>query len=142
MVVGGADPSVGPGGYSLGGGHSPISPLYGLSSDFTTEYYMVDAQANIVHVYNTSGTNTSIDDLFWALKGGGGSTFGVVINITFIMHNAQENAVWTQLEYEYSFYEILGLQSNFVLDTMLNNLWNIAKTEQLDSKWVDISWFL
>ena len=69
IVVGGSDPGVGPGGYSLGGGHSPISPHYGLSSDFTTEYYMVDAQANIVRVYNTSGANTTIDDLFWSLKG-------------------------------------------------------------------------
>ena len=54
IIVGGADPSVGPGGYSLGGGHSPISPSYGLSSDWTLEYFMIDSNSNILHIYNTS----------------------------------------------------------------------------------------
>eukprot|EP01084_Bolivina_argentea_P165768 287923_1 len=65
IVVGPDDASVGPGGSSLRGGHSPIGPHYGLVSDFTTEYYIVDANANIIHVYNTSGVNQTIDDLFW-----------------------------------------------------------------------------
>ena len=135
MIVGGADPSVGPGGYSLGGGHSALSPTYGLSSDFTTEYYMIDANANIIHIYNTSGQNQTIDDMFWALKGGGGGTFGVIINITFLLHNPQPQALWTELSCEYSFYEIPAIQQNYVLDTMLNNLWQIAKSGELDPKW-------
>ena len=69
IIIGGSDPTVGPGGFSMGGGHSPLSPHYGLASDFTTEYFMVDAEANIVHVKDTMGYNKTIDDLFWSLRG-------------------------------------------------------------------------
>ena len=41
LIVGGQDPSVGVGGYSLGGGHSVLTPFYGLSADFVKEYYKI-----------------------------------------------------------------------------------------------------
>ena len=69
IVLGGGDPTVGPGGYSIGGGHSALTPFYnGLASDFITQFFMVDAQSNIIHIYNTSGLNSTIDDLFWSLR--------------------------------------------------------------------------
>eukprot|EP01083_Nonionella_stella_P211833 765495_1 len=70
IIIAGSEPTVGPGGCSTGGCHSPLGPLYGLGSDFITEYYMVDANSSIIHVYNSSD-NAYISDLFWALKGGG-----------------------------------------------------------------------
>eukprot|EP01084_Bolivina_argentea_P237133 398628_1 len=105
VVLGAGDNSVGPGGYSSLGGHSPLAPRYGLSSDYIIEYYIVDANANIVHVFNTSGTNQSIDNLFWSLRGGGASTFGVVLNITFqlikVRDDNEPNNVYTTLECAY-----------------------------------------
>eukprot|EP01084_Bolivina_argentea_P269841 458715_1 len=124
MVVGGSDPSVGPGGYTLGGGHSPLSPAYGMSSDFITEYYMVDAKSDVVHIYNTSGINPDIDELFWSLKGGGGSTFGVIVNLTFSMHKPEPNSVFTCIYCNY-----------FISDKVFTNLFNLMNTGQLDSKW-------
>eukprot|EP01084_Bolivina_argentea_P020535 38186_1 len=135
IVIGPADPSVGPAGYALGGGHSPISPAFGLSTDFTTEYYMVDADANIIHVYNTSGLNTSIDNLFWALRGGGGGTFGAIINITFEMHKPAENAIITAIQCAYSFYEYPIIRENYILSYILNNFFQLIQTKQLDPKW-------
>ena len=69
IVVGGSDPGVGPGGWSLGGGHSVIGPHYGLGSDFVTDYWMVDAKGDLVHIHDTQGRNRTEDDLFWSLRG-------------------------------------------------------------------------
>ena len=74
----------------MGGGHSPITPSYGLAVDFVTELYLVDSNASVIHVTNTS-QDSNIRDLFWAIRGGGGSTFGVVVNITFKTHDPPNN---------------------------------------------------
>ena len=74
-----------------------MTPTYGLASDFTIDYYMVDAQSNIVHIYNTSGKNQTIDELFWSLRGAGGGTFGVIINITFALHEVSKEYKYTQV---------------------------------------------
>eukprot|EP01084_Bolivina_argentea_P080076 145096_1 len=138
IIVGGSDPGVGPGGYSMGGGHSILSPHYGLSSDFTTEYYIVDAQTNIIHVYNTSGINQTIDDLFWSLRGGGGSTFGVVINITFELHTPiqpmADNPI-TAVFCVYDFYEQPIKKQNFIGDIILKNVFELIRSNQIDSHW-------
>ena len=38
-----------------------------------------------MRVYDTNGKNQTIDNLFWSMKGGGASTFGVILNITFAL---------------------------------------------------------
>lgn len=76
-VVGGADPHVGVGGWTLNGGHSPISSLYGMGADqvLSLEVVTADGQHLIVN-------ETSSPDLFWALRGGGGSTFAIMLSVT------------------------------------------------------------
>eukprot|EP01084_Bolivina_argentea_P165769 287924_1 len=135
ILIGPDDPSVGPGGSSLRGGHSPLSPHFGLSSDFTLEYFMVDANANIIHVYNTSGVNQTIDDLFWSLKGGGGSTFGVIVNITFKVHTPESGSVFTKLLCDYSFYSDPITKQHFIGDILFNNLFQAIKNGSLDDEW-------
>eukprot|EP01084_Bolivina_argentea_P093996 169005_1 len=107
VLVGAGDPSVAPGGHSSLGGHSPLTPQYGVASDFIQEFYIVDANGNILHVHDTFGANKSIDSLFWAMKGGGASTFGVILNITFQLNKVekeQSNDVYTMLVCYYSLY--------------------------------------
>eukprot|EP01084_Bolivina_argentea_P189040 325228_1 len=135
IIIGGSDPDVGPGGYSLGGGHSPITPQFGLSSDYTTEYYMVDAQSNIVRIYNTSGKNQTIDDLFWSLKGGGGSTFGVIINITFALHVPETQNKFTRVSCYYNWFKHPLSEEGFIGDYILQNYFELIVTEQLDEHW-------
>jgi FAD/FMN-containing dehydrogenase len=65
------------GGFAQGGGHAPFSSKYGLAADNILEYKVVTADGRLV-VAN-SQTNT---DLFLALRGGGGGTFGVVVEAT------------------------------------------------------------
>lgn len=81
-VVGGEGETVGVmGGYIQGGGHSPLTPLYGIGADSVLSYEVVTADGDFVVANSTSNT-----DLFWALRGGGGSTFGVAISVTVRAH--------------------------------------------------------
>ena len=66
------------GGWAQGGGHSYLSSEFGLGADLVLEYKVVTADGNLV-VANA----VSNPDLFWALRGGGGGTFGVVVEATF-----------------------------------------------------------
>ena len=58
------------GGYFLGGGHSPLSSIYGLAADQVLAMEVVLASGRFVTV-----TEQSNPDLFWALRGGGGGKF-------------------------------------------------------------------
>lgn len=77
-VVGGECNTVGlAGGYTAGGGHSALSSKYGLAADQTLEFEVVDGNG----VYRIANRNTN-SDLYWALSGGGGGTYGVVLSVT------------------------------------------------------------
>ncbi|KAF2200496.1 FAD binding domain-containing protein [Delitschia confertaspora ATCC 74209] len=82
VVVGGEGETVGIfGGYMQGGGHSPLSSLYGIGADQVLAFEVVKADGTFVTADSTHNT-----DLFWALRGGGGSTFGVVTSVTVKAH--------------------------------------------------------
>ncbi|KAK3325376.1 hypothetical protein B0H66DRAFT_121546 [Apodospora peruviana] len=82
VVVGGECPTVGvAGGYTQGGGHSALSTSFGLSADNTLEFDVVTAAGKLVTASRTKNT-----DLYWALSGGGGGNYGVVISMTVKSH--------------------------------------------------------
>ncbi|KAI9641274.1 hypothetical protein NHQ30_010075 [Ciborinia camelliae] len=72
-VVGGREAGVGVGGLTLGGGISYFSSKYGWACDNILNYEVVLADGRIVNASPTSHTN-----LYWALRGGSGTNFGVV----------------------------------------------------------------
>ncbi len=77
-VLTGSCPSIGPsGGYTQGGGHSPLSGLNGLSADNVLEWEVVTADGQ-----HLVATPTQNQDLYWALSGGGGGTYAVVLSMT------------------------------------------------------------
>lgn len=77
-VVGGEGETVGiAGGYVQGGGHSPLSSVYGLATDSVLAYQVITADGQFV-----TASDDEHADLFWALRGGGGGTFGVVTSVT------------------------------------------------------------
>ncbi|KAK5800115.1 hypothetical protein VI817_002327 [Penicillium citrinum] len=81
-VVGGSSHTVGAaGGYIQGGGHSPFGAWKGLGSDNALEFEVVTAEGTVV-VANSYQNS----DLFWALRGGGGGTFGIVTSVTVRTH--------------------------------------------------------
>lgn len=81
-VVGGECPTVGiAGGYSQGGGHSALASKYGLAADQTLAFEVVTATGEYLVANRTSNS-----DLYWALSGGGGGTYGVVLSMTSKAH--------------------------------------------------------
>lgn len=73
-VVGGICPTVGmTGGYITGGGHSPLMQVFGMAADQVVALEVVTASGRFV-----TATPEVNSDLYWALLGGGGSTFGIV----------------------------------------------------------------
>lgn len=69
------------GGYVAGGGHTPLSGLYGMAADHVMALEIVTADGRFITVSPEENK-----DLFWALRGGGGSTFGVVTSIIIRVH--------------------------------------------------------
>ncbi|KAF9570159.1 hypothetical protein EC968_002138 [Mortierella alpina] len=94
LLVGGTDATVGTsGGYCQAGGHSLLSPHFGLCVDNVLQYKVVTADGSF-KVANAFQNR----DLFWALRGGGGGTFGVVVEATYKTHPAFDNIVVTATE--------------------------------------------
>ncbi|KAJ2900343.1 FAD-binding domain-containing protein [Zalerion maritima] len=76
-LVGGGGKTVGIGGYVTGGGHSILSGKHGLAADNVLEVEMVTPEGKFLIANECQN-----EDLFWAVRGGGGSTFGVLTSIT------------------------------------------------------------
>ncbi|KAF7718297.1 Isoamyl alcohol oxidase [Penicillium ucsense] len=65
------------GGYSQGGGHGQLASMVGLAADQVLEWEVVTADGQ--HLTAAPDMNP---DLFWALSGGGGGTYAVVMSAT------------------------------------------------------------
>lgn len=82
VVVGGECPTIGiAGGYTQGGGHSAISTSFSLAADNVLNWEVVTANGKLVNAISKENS-----DLYWALNGGGGSTYGVVVSMTVKAH--------------------------------------------------------
>jgi hypothetical protein len=69
------------GGWLMGGGHSALAPTYGLGVDNVIELNVVTSTGDYLTVNSHSHT-----DLYWALRGGGGGTYGIVTSVTYRTH--------------------------------------------------------
>ncbi|KAJ4849308.1 hypothetical protein Tsubulata_017459 [Turnera subulata] len=66
-------PTVGIGGLFSGGGFGMLMRKYGTAADNIVDAYLVDARGRILDRASMG------EDVFWAIRGGGGNTFGVVV---------------------------------------------------------------
>lgn len=76
----GSSPDVGIAGYSLGGGMGWLARKWGLQANSVTALEIVSADGRLLRV-----DTDHEPDLFWALRGGGGS-FGVVTAVEFSVY--------------------------------------------------------
>ncbi|KAK3666175.1 hypothetical protein LTR22_002839 [Elasticomyces elasticus] len=74
VVVGGGTPSVGAlGGWMQGGGHGPASRQFGLGAD-----QVLEAEVVLANGERITASPCLNADVYWAIRGGGPGTYGVV----------------------------------------------------------------
>ena len=101
VVVTGHAAEVGIVGWSMGGGHSPLSLLHGLGVDQMLEVELVGPDGSHI-IANINGTTavspdmkmvefTENNDLFWAMRGGGAGPWGAVTAMTIKLHKPKDD---------------------------------------------------
>ncbi|KAK9074863.1 hypothetical protein SSX86_003182 [Deinandra increscens subsp. villosa] len=81
----GVCPTVGVGGHISGGGYGVLMRKYGLTVDNIIDATIVDVNGS---VFNRTLMG---EDLFWAIRGGGGASFGVVLSFKLQLVRVPEN---------------------------------------------------
>jgi FAD/FMN-containing dehydrogenase len=121
-VQGGGCTTVGVAGLVQGGGFGSFSKGFGLAAASLLEAEIVTADG-AVHVVNAHQE----PNLFWALKGGGGGTFGVVTRLTLKTHDLPRTfgAVrWTvQAKSDSAFRDLIARFVQHYAATLLNPHW-------------------
>ena len=125
-VQGGGCTTVGVAGLVQGGGFGSYSKAYGLAAANLLEAEIVtaDGQVRIVN----AGQDP---DLFWALKGGGGGTFGVVTRLTLRTHDLPTNFGGQKLTVKANSDEAFRKLIALFVDVYATNLFNAHWGEQV-----------
>ncbi|KAI8960805.1 FAD binding domain protein [Daldinia sp. FL1419] len=88
VIAQGDCPSVGiAGGFTQGGGTGPLASKVGLAADQVLEWEVVTGNADFL-----IATPDRNSDLYWALSGGGGGTYGVVLSMTVKLYTNMPTA--------------------------------------------------
>ncbi|RIA97770.1 Glucooligosaccharide oxidase [Glomus cerebriforme] len=124
LIPAGTCPSVGIGGHSLGGGFGMASRKYGFASDNIISMEMVDANGNLLKIDNKTNS-----DLFFALRGAGGGSYGIVTSFVFRIHPTPPQVTSMTLQFDinqvhqlFNAYNEVGpsLDNNIVLSLSLD----------------------
>ncbi|KAM0245094.1 hypothetical protein ACHAQJ_010648 [Trichoderma viride] len=90
MVTIGGCPSVGiAGGFGQAAGHGLLTPAYGLMVDQAVEFDVITPDG----VFRTINECNDAD-LFWAMRGGGGGSYAVLVNYKFQVYPKTQWAAW------------------------------------------------
>src|SRR5215207_9982676 len=121
-VQGGGCLTVGVAGLILSGGFGSFSKAYGMAAASLLEAEIVTADGAV------RLANACINpDLFWAIKGGGGGSLGVVTRLTLQTHDLPDffGAVFTTIEAasDVAFRRLIGQVITFYSEALFNPHW-------------------
>ncbi len=121
-VQGGGCATVGVAGLIQSGGFGSFSKAFGNAASGLIEAEVVTADGRVRRV------NACADpDLFWALKGGGGGTFGVVTQLTLRTHDLPEffGAAWgtVRAKSDAAFRRLIARFLDFYAGSLANEHW-------------------
>lgn len=122
-IQGGGCTSVGAcGGFALGGGFGSFSKRYGSGAAGVLEMTVVIANGSVITVSEYQNS-----DLFWALRGGGGGTFGVVTSMTVLAHPEPKISGWISgpitAKSDRAFEELILAYLEFCANTLSTPSW-------------------
>jgi len=122
-IQGGGCTSVGAcGGFALGGGFGSFSKRFGSGAAGVLELRVVLANGSVI-----TANKHQHSDLFWALRGGGGGTFGVVTHMTLLAHPEPSISGWISgpivAKSESAFRELLEIYIRFCASTLSTPVW-------------------
>jgi FAD/FMN-containing dehydrogenase len=121
-VQGGGCTTVGVAGLVQSGGFSSFSKGFGTAASGLLEAEVVTADGKVSTV--NVGSNP---DLFWALKGGGGGSFGVITRLTLRTHELPEffGAAWGSIkaQSDTAFKKLLAQFCAFYAEHLFNPHW-------------------
>ncbi|KAJ1414367.1 FAD-binding, type 2 [Sesbania bispinosa] len=129
----GVCPTVGVGGHISGGGYGNMMRKYGLSVDNVIDAQIVDVEGRLLDRKSMG------EDLFWAITGGGGASFGVVISYKIKLVKVPETVTVFQVrrtreqnatDIVYKWQHVAPTIDNdlfirLILDVVNGNLWKV-----------------
>ena len=121
-MPGGGCPTVSVAGYMQGGGFGLTSRNYGMNCDNVVEVTVMLANGKIVVANESQNV-----DLFWAIRGGTGGNFGILLNIKYQLHELGNiwgtKIVWAiDSDPENAAQALFTIQENYLKDNILPEL--------------------
>ncbi|KAH8895797.1 FAD-binding domain-containing protein [Thozetella sp. PMI_491] len=77
VIVAGSAQDVGIVGWFTGGGHGPLTATYGMGADNVLQVKIVTPTGDFI-----TANACQNPDIFWAVRGGGGGTYGIITEVT------------------------------------------------------------
>jgi hypothetical protein len=129
VLAGGSCPTVGVSGFHMAGGVGPLSRAFGVGAENILQAQVVTTNGTVVVIANA----THNSDLLFALRGGGGGSFGVVTEWVFRVHSTAQAGF-----NKFSTGEYCPVDDR--LEDMRRILYNLADALPTMPNWLSVNW--
>jgi FAD/FMN-containing dehydrogenase len=138
FIQGGGCTSVGAcGGFALGGGFGSFSKKFGSGAAGVVELEVVTASGEVLIANKYQNP-----DLFWALRGGGGGTFGVVTRMTLMSHPIPSIDGWVSgtisASSDEAYVVLIEKYLRFIDSALTNEVWGEGVTFVKGENTIDV----